>query len=54
MRHISFRDQGPCATWLTKANMLLDKLKAAPDEEARNKIIDDNTTTLLPRGQTEL
>jgi hypothetical protein len=43
MRHIPLRNQEPDAAWITKANRLLDELKAAPDEDARNKIIDDNS-----------
>jgi hypothetical protein len=44
MRHIAIAGMQPDLTWVTNANGLLAKLKAAPDAAARNKIIDDNDT----------
>lgn len=42
MRHIPLNDNAPDAAWRKKADVLLAKLKAAPDSAARKKIIDDN------------
>jgi len=42
MRHISFNDPPPDSVWITKANKLLEDLKAAPSAEERKKIIDSN------------
>jgi hypothetical protein len=43
MRHIPLRAQVPDPCWIRKADAVLAQLKAAPDQEARNKIIDDNS-----------
>ena len=40
MRHIPLKSQTPDATWVTKAQSLLDKLVAEPDVAKRNEIID--------------
>jgi uncharacterized protein (TIGR02646 family) len=52
MRYIPLEDKIPeqvlidkdytLQQWIEKANILLEKLKSAPNETARNKIIDDN------------
>lgn len=43
MRYIPLRERRPDQTWINKANRLLQQLQAAPDAEARKKIIDDNS-----------
>ncbi|MEW6210939.1 MAG: hypothetical protein AB1631_21420 [Acidobacteriota bacterium] len=43
MRHIPLRNFQPDQAWIDKANRLLEHLKAAPDVEARRRIIDDNS-----------
>lgn len=42
MRHISVDGKVPASAWVAKAAKLLAELQAAPDVEARNKIIDKN------------
>jgi uncharacterized protein (TIGR02646 family) len=43
MRYIPLKDERPDQDWIDRANTLLAELKAAPDEIARNKIIDNNS-----------
>jgi hypothetical protein len=44
MIHINYPNgQKPPDEWLTKAKILTDRLRAAPDRAARNKIIDENS-----------
>lgn len=43
MRHIPFNDPPPDPEWIATANKLLEDLKAAPNSEARKKIIDSNS-----------
>lgn len=43
MRHIAFRTGPPDAAWIAKADALVAQLKAAPDADTRNDIIDNNT-----------
>ena len=42
MRHIPLRKNKPDQAWIDKAAELSERLRLAPDAEARNKIIDDN------------
>lgn len=44
MRYIPLKDHSPDQLWIDKANKLLDQLKNAPDAEARNQIIDKNSS----------
>lgn len=43
MRHIPLKKHTPDQAWVDKANALLEELEAAPDDEARKKIIDKNS-----------
>ncbi len=43
MRHIALGKHKPDASWLAKADHLLEQLRHAPDCAALNKIIDDNS-----------
>jgi uncharacterized protein (TIGR02646 family) len=43
MRYIPLKDKTPDQDWIDRANTLLAELKVAPNEAARNKIIDDNS-----------
>jgi hypothetical protein len=44
MRYIPLKDHLPDQLWIDKANKLLNQLKEAPDAEARNQIIDNNSS----------
>ena len=43
MRHIPLHDNRPDPSWCERAVDLLDQLKAAPDADARNDLIDSNS-----------
>ena len=43
MRHISLMARAPDPAWVTRADDLLARLKAAPSAAARNEIIDENS-----------
>ncbi len=45
MRYIPLQDQNPDPVWLTKANGLLDDLRAAGDSDERKTIIKKNSAT---------
>lgn len=44
MRYIPLHEQEPDPAWVAKANKILEELKAAPNTDARNAIIDANAT----------
>lgn len=43
MRYIPLKDQHPDQAWVDKANVILEKMRNAPDDDARKKIIEDNS-----------
>lgn len=43
MRYIPLRESRPDQAWIDKANVLLEQMRAAPDDDARIKIINDNS-----------
>lgn len=43
MRYIPLKANRPEQAWLDKAAKLIEQLRLAPDRDARNKIIDDNS-----------